>query len=184
MMIVLGLGNPGRSYAKSRHNAGFWCVERLGRQHGIPQDKRLRHVVLGQGHILETDVVLARPRTYMNLSGVAARYLLDRFHIRPRELLVVCDDMDLPLGKLRIRVEGSSGGHNGLNSIIAELGTQQFPRMRIGIGHPQEQGTISFVLGSFTRQEVEVMREATDQAAEAVVWTLEHGMESAMNRYN
>jgi PTH1 family peptidyl-tRNA hydrolase len=184
MMIVLGLGNPGRSYAQSRHNAGFWCVERLGRQHGIRQDKRLRHVVLGQGHILETDIVLARPRTYMNLSGVAARYLLDHFHIRPRELLVVCDDMDLPLGKLRIRADGSSGGHNGLKSIIAELGTQEFPRLRIGIGHPQEQGAISFVLGSFTRPEAEVMREATDRAAEAVVCAIEHGVESAMNRYN
>ncbi|MEK7777024.1 MAG: aminoacyl-tRNA hydrolase [Chloroflexota bacterium] len=184
MMILLGLGNPGRAYARSRHNVGFWCVERVGRQHGIPQDKRLRHVVLGQGHILEKDVVIARPRTYMNLSGVAARYLVDRFHISPQELLVVCDDMDLPLGKLRIRAEGSSGGHNGLNSIIAELGTHQFPRLRIGIGRPQEQGAISFVLGTFTHAEAEVMREATERAAEAVVWTLQHGVESAMNRYN
>ena len=184
MMILLGLGNPGRSYAKSRHNVGFWCVERVGRQHGIPQDKRLRHVVLGQGRILETDVVLARPRTYMNLSGIAARYLVDRFHVRPQDLLVVCDDMDLPLGKLRLRAEGSSGGHNGLSSIIAELGTHQFPRLRIGIGRPEEQDAISFVLGTFTREEAEVMRQATERAAEAVVWTLQHGVESAMNRYN
>ena len=184
MMILLGLGNPGRSYARSRHNVGFWCVEAVSRHHSIPLDKRLRHVVLGQGRISEQDVVLAKPRTYMNLSGVAARYLVDRYRIRPQELVVVCDDMDLPLGKLRLRSEGSSGGQNGLNSIIAHLGTQGFPRLRIGIGRPEGEDAISHVLGTFTRAEAEVVREATERAAEVVVWVLEHGMESAMNRYN
>ncbi len=184
MMVVLGLGNPGRAYARSRHNVGVWCVESVARQHGIPLEKRRSHALLGQGTILEKEVALARPRTYMNRSGVAARYLLDLYRITPQELLVVCDDMDLPLGKLRIRMDGSSGGHNGLNSIIVELGTREFPRLRIGIGHPQEQDDVSFVLGTFTRQEAKVMREATAQAAEAVVWILQHGLDSAMNKYN
>ena len=184
MMVVLGLGNPGRSYARSRHNVGFQCVERLAKEYGIRLGERRHHAVLGEGSILREEVVLARPRTYMNRSGVAARYLLDRYRIAPSALLVVYDDMDLPLGKLRIRDQGSSAGHNGINSIIADLRTQQFPRLRIGIGHPPGQDTIPFVLGSFTSEEAKVAREAIDRAAEAVAWVVQHGLESAMNEYN
>lgn len=183
-MILVGLGNPGRAYARSRHNVGVRCVEKLALRKGIPLEKRLRHVVLGQGRLPEQEVVLARPRTYMNQSGVAARYLVDRFRAAPGELLVVCDDMDLPVGRLRLRSRGSSGGHNGLNSIIAELGTQEFPRLRIGIGHPQEQDPISFVLGRFAPEEAEAINEAIERAVEAMDWMLQHGLESAMNRYN
>jgi len=183
-MIILGLGNPGRAYLCTRHNVGFQCVDRLARQYGIAMNDRRRQAMLGTGSIQDKDVVLAKPRTFMNHSGVAARYLLDRYRVTPQEMLVVCDDMDLPLGKLRIRARGSSGGHNGLNSIIAEAGTQEFPRLRIGIGRPQGEDAISHVLETFTSEERRVMEEATGLAAEAVAWLVQYGLESAMNKYN
>ncbi|MFC1935538.1 aminoacyl-tRNA hydrolase [Chloroflexota bacterium] len=184
MMVVLGLGNPGRAYARSRHNVGFWCVNSLAREHAIRLEQRRRHAVLGKGSIMGEEVVLAKPRTYMNRSGVAARYLLDRYRLAPAALLVVHDDMDLPVGKLRIRTQGSSAGHNGIESIITELGTQQFPRLRIGIGHLEGQDAIPFVLGPFTMEEAKVIGEAVDRAVEAVAWVAQHGLEAAMNRYN
>lgn len=183
-MLLLGLGNPGRAYARSRHNVGFECVSALAKKHNIPLEQRRRHVATGEGSIGGVEVVLAKPRTYMNMSGLAARYLLARYNTTSVSLLVIHDDMELPLGKLRIRPRGSSGGHNGLNSIIAELGTQEFPRLRIGIGRPQTQDAVSFVLGSFAREEVKAIKAAIDQATEAVEWILEHGLESAMNRFN
>ena len=184
MMVVIGLGNPGRAYAHSRHNVGFWCVDRVARRYGIRLEQRRRHAVLGQGSIMEKEVVLAKSRTYMNRSGVAARYLLDRHHVSAEALLVVYDDMDLPLGTLRLRAQGSSAGHNGIKSIIAELGTQQFPRLRIGVGRPQGQDAVSFVLGRFNSKEMKGVNEALDQAIEAVGWVAQHGLESAMDRYN
>ena len=184
MMVVLGLGNPGRAYARSRHNVGFWCVDRLAREYAIRMEQRRRHAVLGEGSITGEEVILARPRTYVNRSGVAARYLLDRYRLAPEALLVVHDDMDLPVGKLRIGARGSSAGHKGIDSIIAELGTQQFPRLRIGIGHLEGQDAVPFVLGPFTPEEAKVMGEAVDRAVEAVSWVAQHGLEAAMNRYN
>ncbi|MBI4201297.1 MAG: aminoacyl-tRNA hydrolase [Chloroflexi bacterium] len=184
MMAVLGLGNPGRAYARSRHNVGFQCVSLLGRKHGISLGQRRRDVVLGEGSIQGEQVVLAKPRTYVNLSGVAARYLQVRYNLPSASLLVVHDDMALPLGKLRIRPRGSSAGHNGIKSIIASLDTQEFPRLRIGVGRPQGQGAVSFVLGRFAPGEVEVMEEAVDRATDAVAWILQYGLDSAMDRFN
>lgn len=184
MMVVLGLGNPGRAYARSRHNVGFWCVDSLARKYAIPVEQRRRHAVLGEGRIVGEEAVLAKARTYMNRSGVAARYLLDRYHLAPEALLVVHDDMALPSGKLRIRPRGSSAGHNGIESIITELGTQDFPRLRIGVGRPEGQDAVSFVLGPFTSDEAKVIGEAIVRAVEAVAWIAQHGLESAMNIYN
>ena len=184
MMAILGLGNPGRAYAKSRHNVGLLCVEGVAREHGIRLVQRRRHALVGEGSVLGQEVVLARSRTYMNLSGMAARYLLDRYHLAPAALLVVHDDMDLPLGKLRLRSQGRSAGHRGIDSIIAELGSQRVPRLRIGIGHPEGQDAVPFVLGRFTKEEAKLVMDAMGQAVEAVAWTLQHGLESAMNRYN
>ena len=184
MMVILGLGNPGRAYARSRHNVGFWCIDSLARKYGVRLEQRRRHAVLGEGSIMGEEAILAKPRTYMNRSGVAARYLLDRYHLAPAALLVVHDDMDLPVGKLRIRPQGSSAGHNGIDSIITELGTQQFPRLRIGVGHPEGQDAVPFVLGPFTHEEAKVIGETIDRAVEAVAWVAQHGLEAAMNRYN
>ena len=184
MMVVLGLGNPGRSYARTRHNIGFWCIDAIARENDILLEQRRRNAILGEGSIAGNQVVLARSRTYMNRSGVPARYLLDRYSIVPSELLVLYDDMDLPVGKMRIRPQGSSAGHNGIKDIIAELRTSQFPRVRIGIGHPQGQDAVHFVLGSFSAEESKVVEDAIVQSVKAVAWVIQHGLESAMDKFN
>ena len=184
MIIVLGLGNPGSAYAGSRHNVGYRCVDILSKQYGIRLDQRRRHAVLGEGAIEGEPVVLARSRTYMNLSGIAARYLLDRYRLPLSSLLAIYDERDLPVGQIRIRPGGSSAGHNGANSIIDELASQDFPRLRIGIGQPVQQDPVDFVLGRFTPQESEVVEETLTRAAEAVTWIVRCGIDAAMNKFN
>lgn len=185
MIVVLGLGNPGSSFAKSRHNVGFRCIDALARGHGIRLEERRHHVVLGHGDVVGVPVVLAKPRTYMNRSGVAAHYLLDRFPVALEDLLVVYDDMDLPIHTIRLRAGGGTAGHRGIESIIAKLGTQEFPRLKIGVGHPAERGdAVSHVLGPFTADEAKAIEEPLERAVEAVAWRIEYGLESAMNRFN
>ncbi len=185
MMIVLGLGNPGRSFTRSRHNAGFWCLDALAERYGIRLRQRGRHAIFAEGTLEGTPAVLAKSRTYMNQSGAAARYLLDRFHATPEELLVVHDEMDLPVGTLRLRASGGAAGHHGIESIIAAVGTQGFPRLRIGAGRPANHGdAISHVLGPFTSLEAEVMRGTLERAVEAVACAVQLDLETAMNRFN
>jgi PTH1 family peptidyl-tRNA hydrolase len=183
LWVITGLGNPGRQHALSRHNVGFRCVDLLASRHQVVLDDHRRHAELGQGAIGRCPVVLARPRTYMNASGVALKYLAQRFGTRPDMLLVIIDDMDLPLGKLRLRAAGSSGGHHGLDSIICELGSQAFPRLRIGIGRPTGEA-VQHVLGPFSLADEELLAEALNRAATAVEVCVTDGVESAMNRFN
>ena len=180
---IVGLGNPGSRYAQSRHNVGFRCVELLAERHGVAFGERRQQVVLGQGASGDTPMVVAKPRTYVNASGAAVRYLLQRFGVKPAKLLVVTDDMDLPLGKLRLRGSGGSGGHHGLDSVIGELESQAFPRLRIGIGRPGG-GAIEHVLGLFLAGEEEALAQALDLAVQAVEMTLAQGLEPAMNKFN
>jgi len=185
MIVVLGLGNPGHSFAKSRHNVGFRCIDALARRYGIRLEERRRHVVLGHGDMGGVPVILAKPRTYMNRSGIAARYLLDRFHVDLEDLLVVYDDMDLPVHTIRLRAGGGTAGHRGIESVIAELGTQEFPRLKIGVGHPAERGDeVSYVLGPFTAEEAKAIEEPLERAVEAITWMIEYGLGSTMNRFN
>ena len=184
LWVVVGLGNPGPRFTSSRHNVGFSFLDILAARHDIPIKERRQHAVLGQGTIDGCRVVLAKPRTFMNLSGRALRYLRDRFGVPPERMLVVYDDMDLPLGKLRLRLSGSSGGHNGLNSIISEIGTQEFPRLRIGVGRPTQSNTIAHVLGGFTQAEQQDIAEALSSASGAIEAVLAEGVERAMNRFN
>ena len=135
-MLVVGLGNPGDRYRDTRHNVGFRCVDRIAGDHAIELSRRQRRALIGEGVIDGHPVVVARPRTFVNRSGEAVAYLLTRYAATPDRLLVVYDDMDLPLGKLRLRPSGSAGGHNGIKSIIDAVGTREFPRLRIGIGRP------------------------------------------------
>ncbi len=181
--VVMGLGNPGERYARTRHNAGFRCIDLLSERTGIRLNDKRKHAELGEGTMAGKRVVLVKPRTFMNNSGLAARYALDRFHVKPDHLLVIIDDMDLPVGGLRLRASGSSGGHNGLNSINAELGTKDYPRLRIGIGRPAH-GAIEHVLSMFTPKEEAVLQEALPRAVEAVEACVEHGVEHAMNTVN
>ena len=181
--IVVGLGNPGPKYASTRHNVGFRCIDVLAERAGINLNDRRKHADLGRGTLGGIPVVLAKPRTFMNHSGLAARYLLDRFGTGPERMLVVVDDLDLPVGKIRMRGAGSSGGHRGLDSISAEARTGAYPRLRIGIGRPGG-GAIAHVLGGFAPDEEEALAEALSRAADAVEVWAEHGVDAAMNRFN
>lgn len=192
MKLIVGLGNPGRDYVNNRHNAGFKCVDLFAREHGISLTQRGARSKLGPGEVAGTKIVLAKPQTFMNLSGEAVSALMHRYKLSPQDILVIHDDLDLPLGKIRIRERGSSGGHNGLKSIIARLGTQDFPRIRVGIspaedsdiGSEPKVDAIEHVLGDFTEAEKTVMREVYVKVAAAIECVLSEGIAAAMNKYN
>ncbi len=181
--MVVGIGNPGEKYAGTRHNVGFLCIDLLANRAGVSLNDRRKQVALGQGTVSGVAAVLAKPRTFVNHSGLAVRYLTDRFGTPPDRVLIVVDDMDLPVGKMRIKASGGSGGHNGLNSINAELGSQDYPRLRIGIGRPTS-GAIAHVLTRFSAEEAETLAKALELAVDAVEAWIEHGTEYAMNNFN
>lgn len=185
MKIIVGLGNPGRKYAGSRHNVGFRCIDLLAKRLEIPVSDRRAKTVLGQGSHGEHKVVLAKPRTFMNHSGDAVQYLLARFGGGPRDLIVVYDEMALPTGRIRVRRGGSDAGHNGMTSIIQALHTTDIPRVRIGIGKPLSNGNeIAHVLGAFSADEKPLIEAASARAADALVHLLENDIESTMNIFN
>jgi PTH1 family peptidyl-tRNA hydrolase len=192
IILVVGLGNPGREYAETRHNVGFRVVNRLGRRLGIEPRTHSRLVWLGEGERGGRPLVLAKPRTYMNRSGEAVRALVRRYRLAPAQVLVVYDDLDLPVGRIRVRARGGSGGTGGLKSIIAALGTQDFPRVRVGIGRPVQGGAPSwdpavvaaYVLAVPPPEERALLDTAADRAVEAVLCILDKGIEPAMNRFN
>jgi len=189
--LIVGLGNPGPVYSHNRHNVGYWSVNRLARLHGIPL-KAQRLATIGQGSIAGVPVLLAKPRTFVNRSGHAVAALLRNFQIKPERILVICDDLDLPVGRLRLRPGGGHGGQKGLRSIIGTIGSGGFPRLRIGIGRPVVDGEPSwepdavavYVLSDPTPQEAEALQDAAAGAAEAAETLLREGLEAAMNRYN
>jgi peptidyl-tRNA hydrolase, PTH1 family len=185
MRVIVGLGNPGDKYRCTRHNIGFRCVDLMARQWGLPRSERRFKAVLWAGRHLEQDIVLAKPRTFMNNSGEGIAYLLTRFAAQPEDLIVIYDEMALPLGKLRIRPSGSDAGHNGIGSIIAALRTQSFPRIRVGIGPPAlGRGRVSHVLARFTEEEAPIIAEAVSRVVEAVDCLLTENIQVAMNRFN
>jgi len=183
LKLIVGLGNPGRRYAATRHNVGFLVVDELARRHGISVRKRMGRALAGEGRICEQDVILAKPQTFMNLSGEAVSHIARRRSIGAEDLIVIYDDVDLPPGKLRIRARGSSGGHKGMKSVIQHLGTEEFPRVRIGIGSIEGEA-VDYVLSRFRRSEVPLIRSAVREAAAAVEVILSEGIEAAMNRFN
>jgi peptidyl-tRNA hydrolase, PTH1 family len=183
--LVVGLGNPGAEYQNTRHNVGFRVVERLADTYRIDARKPDRRSLVGYGKVKEVPVVLARPQTYMNLCGESIAPLMRMLDLQPQDVIVVTDDMDLPVGRIRVRREGSAGGHNGLKSLIQYLNTEQFPRVRIGVGRPGQGGpTTDHVLGKFERDELVPIQEAIERAAEAVEVILTDGIDAAMNRFN
>ncbi|WP_333871437.1 aminoacyl-tRNA hydrolase [Desulforamulus putei] len=183
MKLIVGLGNPGIEYAHTRHNIGFMVVDSLARELGTDINKNQHKALVGQASIGGEKVILAKPQTYMNLSGQAVVALMNWYKLTPEDLLVIADDMDLPPGRLRIRKKGSDGGQKGLRNIIELLGTQEITRMRLGIGRP-EHGAVDHVLGKITGTEAELISSAIAAAVEAAkVWVLE-GTDKAMNRFN
>ena len=186
MYIIVGLGNPERRYDGTRHNIGFSAVTALADIYGISMDMKKHHAVCGKGVIDGQKVILAMPQTYMNLSGESVRELVDYYKIDPEEeLIVIYDDINLAPGKLRIRPKGSAGGHNGIKNIIAHLGTQVFPRIRIGVGEkPKGWDLADYVLSRFPKDERVLMEEAFERAGEAAVCMMNDTMEHAMNQFN
>ncbi|MBI2939488.1 MAG: aminoacyl-tRNA hydrolase [Chloroflexi bacterium] len=185
MRLVVGLGNPGSEYAGTRHNIGFAVVDELARRWGTRFGKRQAKslVALPRAGELDGRPVLAKPQTYMNLSGDAVRLLARGLGPRPEEILVVYDDIDLPLGRVRVRERGSAGGHRGVASIIERLGTDAFPRLRLGVGRPAGE-TVDYVLSRFTVDEQLAADELVARGADAAACAVEEGLAAAMNRYN
>jgi len=184
--LLVGLGNPGRAYRYNRHNVGFMLLDRLVQRHKLsPFTKRQGKALVTGGRLSGISLILAKPQSYMNLSGEAVAALLRFYDLVLDRLLVCFDDIDLPLGTLRLRAEGGSAGHNGMQSIIQHLGTQAFPRLRLGVGRPPgNKSAATHVLKDFTDDEFDTMTFALDRAADAVESFVTAGIATAMNRFN
>ncbi|GIW06127.1 MAG: peptidyl-tRNA hydrolase [Dehalococcoidia bacterium] len=191
-MLIVGLGNPGKEYAQTRHNVGFMVIEALAERHGLRFQRKHGKAEVADGLIAGQRVLLAKPQTYVNLSGEAVNVLRRFTRLAPERILVICDDLDLPLGTIRIREQGGSGGHNGLKSIAHHLGTTRFPRLRIGIGRPPAEERLgrdddlvtAHVLGNFTADERVIINSAIARAVAAVETAVVEGVQTAMNRFN
>lgn len=182
--LIVGLGNPGVRYANSRHNIGFMIADRFARAHEFDFARKRFNAQIAEGSIAGHRILLAKPQTFMNSSGEAVGKLFAFYKIASHDLLVVYDDLDLPLGKMRLRSRGSSGGHHGMESIVARVGTSDFPRLRVGIGRPNPDADIDHVLGSFDADERTMMDETFARAADAIDVWLADGITAAMNRFN
>ena len=184
--LIVGLGNPGKDYERTRHNCGFRAVDLLSDQLGCRIDKGKFQGLYGQTVYQGKKLMLLKPQTYMNLSGRSVLQLSAYFSIPPQRIIVLFDDISLPPGRLRIRADGSAGGHNGIKSIIAELGSQDFPRVKIGVGakaHP-EQDLADHVLSTFSSLEEKALAVSLKNAADAALAIIDHGVSEAANRFN
>lgn len=185
MYLIVGLGNPGTEYAATRHNIGFDMVTYLSDQHRIPLRSKENRAIVGKGAIEGQRVLLAQPQTFMNLSGESVRALMDYYKIPVEDLIVIYDDISLPVGQIRVRPKGSAGGHNGIKNIIQHLRTEEFARIRIGVGAKPEGGDlVKHVLGRFQREENEKIRDVFALAEEALLAMLQGDVASAMNQVN
>lgn len=185
MKIIVGLGNPGFEYHLTPHNLGFMAVDRVAEECGVEVTRREAQALTAETEIEKAEVLLAKPQTYMNLSGMAVKRLIEKYEVGVKDVIVLVDDVDLPLGSLRIRTHGSGGSHNGLKSIIGALESGDFTRVRMGVGpeFPVEDRA-SYVLGRFRKSDLETVSGVLDQASEAVRVILREGSHKAMNRFN
>ena len=184
MYVIAGLGNPGRQYEKTRHNMGFLVVDEFAAAHGI-DIRRIKHkALIGEGRIAGEKILLVKPQTYMNLSGESLREVMAYYDVPMENLIVVYDDMDLETGTLRIRKKGSSGSHNGMKSVIYQLQSDEFPRIRIGIGSTSGDEWKDYVTGQVTEKEAGILAETIRNAAAALECILTDGIDIAMNRFN
>ncbi|MCI0642529.1 MAG: aminoacyl-tRNA hydrolase [Gemmataceae bacterium] len=184
MKIVVGLGNPGKKYHGTRHNVGFAVIDGLASGSDVGGFQERFDCEVAEWRTADEKVLLAKPETFMNLSGQAVRAALDFYQLSAADLLVVCDDFNLPLGKLRFRARGSHGGHNGLRDIQQHLGTTEYSRLRIGVDAPPEEGAVDFVLGKFRPSEKKVIEDAIAQSIQGVVLWVRDGIEACMNQCN
>jgi PTH1 family peptidyl-tRNA hydrolase len=183
--IIVGLGNPGRQYARNRHNIGFMVVDRLAEKHGLKFTRMTNRAIVAVGEIEGRKVALAKPQTYMNLSGESVGPIVKFYKSEPQDMLVIYDELDLPEGQVRMRSKGGAGGHNGMKSIIARVGIQDFPRLRVGVGRPPgRQDPKDFLLDDFSSSELEALDEVLDRAIEGIQRWLRDGIDNAMNFVN
>ena len=184
-LVILGIGNPGPQYANTRHNVGFWFIDQIAEQEGIELKRQKNLVRTSRIQLDNRSIILAKSRTFVNVSGDAAEYLITRYHIELSQLLVVYDDIHLPVSRMRLRAQGSAGGHNGIRSIIAAVHSQDFPRIRIGVGSP-ESGVdqVGYVLGTPDSNEKESIDHAISKAVTSVSVILNEGIDIAMNKFN
>ncbi len=185
LTIIVGLGNPGKKYENTRHNVGFCTIDYLSAKYGIKVN-RLKHKALtGDGNIKGERVLLVKPQTFMNLSGESINEITEWYKLPMENLIVIYDDVDLPVGTIRIRPKGSSGTHNGMKSVIYQLQSDEFPRIRIGIGKaPEEWDLADYVLSRFSGEEASEIAKSVQRAAEAAAMIIQSGVEAAMNLYN
>lgn len=190
MKLIVGLGNPGNQYTNNRHNVGFMCIAHFAKKHEWPFEKKEGLARTAHGRLDDEEIILARPQTFMNASGEAVKKLTIKYRITPKNLIVVHDEMDLQLGIIRIRQGGSSAGHKGIESVIYEIGTPDFVRLRVGVGHPYNSNSegqkhvIGHVLGDFEKEEASVIKKVIDDANHALVTLIRDGIERAMNQFN
>lgn len=183
MFLIVGLGNPGKEYDNTRHNIGFEVIDYLSRKYNIEINRRKFKGVCGEGFIGNTKVILLKPETFMNLSGESVREVISFYKMSTEEIIVIYDDISLDIGKLRIREKGSAGGHNGIKSIIANLSSEVFPRIKLGVGQPKDN-LISHVLGKFSKDESEVLKEVIEASSKAVEIIMKDNAKEAMNKLN
>ncbi len=181
--LIIGLGNPGKKYINTRHNVGFEMLDVVAKANNIKVSKLKCRAIIGEGNICDTNVILAKPQTYMNLSGESIRELASYYKIPPERIIVIYDDISLDVGKIRIRQMGSAGGHNGMKSIIYQLKTDEFPRVRIGIGKPDCE-LIDYVLQDFSKKDINELIDVSDKIPQIIEAIISEGIQNAMNKYN
>jgi len=184
MYVIVGLGNPGRRYENTKHNIGFITLDFLAERNNIKVNKIKHKALVGEGTISGQKVLLVKPQTYMNLSGNSVREIMEYYKIDINKLVVIYDDVDIPMGRLRIRKKGSAGTHNGMRSIIYDIQSDEFPRVRVGIGKERKIDLGDYVLGGFGKEEKKIMENAVERAANSVECMLGEGIDIAMGEYN
>lgn len=185
MYLIIGLGNPEEEYANTRHNMGFDTINEIAKRNQISLTKKKFQAIYEVSIIEGKKVILLKPQTYMNLSGESIREVMQFYHIKPEEILVIYDDIDIEKGIIKVRKKGGPGGHNGMKSVIENIGTTDFPRIRIGIGQPEYKGDmINYVIGSVPEEEKRILAQGVQKAADAIEEFLKNGIDSTMNRFN
>jgi PTH1 family peptidyl-tRNA hydrolase len=183
MFLIVGLGNPGKEYEDTRHNVGFKVVDNIAKEYNIEINRQKFKGTYGEGFINGKKVMLLKPTTYMNLSGESVREVINFYNLENHEILIIYDDISLDVGKLRIREKGSAGGHNGIKSIIAHLGSDVFPRIKVGVGQPNSD-LIRHVLGKFEKEEMTILDESIEAATKAAAEIIKDDVKTAMNQFN
>ena len=185
MYLIVGLGNPEEEYSKTRHNMGFNTINKISQQYNIEVKQNKFQALYGSGMIEKEKVILLKPQTYMNLSGEAIKEARDFYNVKPEEIIVIYDDIDIEKGKIKLRKKGGPGSHNGMKSVVQELSTTDFIRIRVGIGQPEfKSDMINYVIGKVPEEEQKILQQGTKKAAEAIEEILKNGIDIAMNKFN